>query len=155
MLATGTVGVCVPGEEGDRDMFRFGAGGSSWSKWTRRSIMLFGSMPWPLLLAAAFLSCGIAPPLLVLLLSPIGRTVGILAAVSLQSGQFLMTRLTVSLIRTQWNFSAMVAVVLLIPPCCKACTFRAISYWRCGSLTTSLSFSMSRSPCPLSSGRSL
>ena len=39
-------------------------------------------------------------------------------ALSLQSGQFLMTRLTVSLILTQWYFSAIVAVVLLIPPCC-------------------------------------
>ena len=80
-----------------------------------------------------------------------GRTVGILVA-SLHSGQFLMAMLTVSLIRTQWYISAIAAVVLLIPPCCSACLCRAISYCRCGSLTTSLSFSISRSsPCLSSS----
>ena len=37
-------------------------------------------------------------------------------AVSLHSWQFLMTAETVSLILTQWYLSAIIAVVLLIPP---------------------------------------
>lgn len=96
--------------------------------------------------------------LLLLLLSEVGLPPAVVAEEegnlvdSLQSGQFLMTRLTVSLMRTQWYFSAIVAVVLLIPPCWPLCTARAISYCRCGSATTSLSFSISRSTPPSSSG---
>lgn len=55
-------------------------------------------------------------------MSPNVREAGDGRMVSLQSGQFLITRLTVSLIRTQWYFSAIVAVVLLMPPCCDAWT---------------------------------
>lgn len=65
---------------------------------------------------------------------------------SLHSAQARMTSLTVSLMRLQWYFSAMVAVVLLIPPWCMTCTLRAISYCRAGSEMTSLSLSMSLSP---------
>ena len=53
---------------------------------------------------------------------------GLSAFVSLHSGQFRIAADTVSLIRTQWYFSAMVAVVLLMPPWPLMCTSRAISY---------------------------
>lgn len=65
---------------------------------------------------------------------------------SLHSAQARITSLTVSLMRLQWYFSAMVAVVLLMPPWCMTCTLRAISYCRAGSDMTSLSLSMSLSP---------
>ena len=86
---------------------------------------------------------------------------GNLAVVSLHSAQFLITNDTVSLILTQWYFSAIVAVVLLMPPCWpETCTLRAISYCRCGSLTTSLSRNINRSESsssslPSSAGSSL
>jgi len=41
---------------------------------------------------------------------------GLGALVSLHSGQLRMAAETVSLMRTQWYFSAMDAVVLLMPP---------------------------------------
>lgn len=131
------------------------------SKLTRRSIMLFGS--------GCCCCCGArrncdsvdedgAGGIVGGAVAVVGSFVGLPGAtegslvLSLQSRQFLMTRLTVSLMRTQWYFSAIVAVVLLMPPCCCLCTDLAISYCLCGSATTSLSFSISLSTLPSSSG---
>ena len=70
-------------------------------------------------------------------------------AVSLQSWQFFMTAETVSLILTQWYLSAIIAVVLLIPPWFNPWIRFAISYCSWPSLITSLSFSSSLLPSSL------